>query len=85
MRKIIFSSLTAILCATAMPALADDNVATTTARGEQATQAPRARNEANSERRICVREASSETRIRRRVCRTAQEWRDLHGFDDDQR
>ena len=81
MRKLIFSSLAAVLAATAMPAMADDTT-TTAARGEQTTQAPRARTpQADSERRICVREASSESRIRRRICRTAQEWRDLHGAE----
>jgi hypothetical protein len=78
MRKLLFSSLTALLAASAIPAAAED-IAAANARGEQASQAPRQRADPSGERRICVREAGSESRIRRRICRTAQEWRDLHG------
>lgn len=84
MRRIIFSSLTLLLAGAAMPAAAEDTTATA-ARGEQATQAPRARADRSGERRICVREATSESRLRRTICRTAQEWRDLHGDDENDR
>ena len=80
MRKIVTIAFSAGLLAAALPASA----ANTTANANRNEAQNQANNAASpDDRRICVREASSETRVRRQICHTAREWRDLHGDDED--
>lgn len=80
MRKIVILGLLASLSLTpAMPALAETGSATNNS-SEAQSQANAGRNADN--RQICVREATSESRLRRTVCHTAREWRDLQANDD---
>jgi len=77
MRKILIAvAASAALCAASVPAAAfasgQDN-----AQAEQTTQ-PRASSADSDERRICVNERVSESRMTRRVCRTAREWREAN-------
>ena len=69
---IIIPALAIALCASVAPAAASETAAAA------ATQnaAPRARADASQDpnRRICVNEQMSSSRIPRRVCRTAREW-----------
>lgn len=88
MRKIVITSLAAALCATALPASAQTSPALAQALGnEDAQNAPaprsRARGGDNPDRRICVSEQVSESRMRRRICRTAREWEARGGLEDD--
>jgi hypothetical protein len=80
MRKIVTISFAAGLLAAALPAQAADTSAAAS-RSEAARDQPQA-NGAARERQICVREPTSETRIRRTVCHTAREWRDQQGNED---
>jgi hypothetical protein len=80
MRKTVIAALAAALCATAFPAAARDGQPRPAA---PAQQADRADNEAaNPDRRICVTERLSGSRMPRRVCRTAREWRALDDGSD---
>jgi hypothetical protein len=81
MRKIVTISFAAGLLAAALPASAADTGATAV-RSETTRDQPQANGAAARERQICVREPSSETRIRRTVCHTAREWRDQQGNED---
>jgi len=65
------------LFAASFPALAADS-SNNAARSDAARDQPQA-NGAARDRQICVVEARSETRVRRPVCHTAREWRDLEG------
>ena len=81
MRKIVTIGFTAGLLAAALPAqAANSNSNTNTARAEApAREQPQANSSASADRQICVVEPHSESRIRRQVCHTAREWRDLQG------
>ncbi len=88
MRKIVITSLAAVLCAAALPASAQTAPALAQALGNddaQSAPAPRGRvrDADNPDRRICVSEQVSETRMRRRICRTAREWEARGGLDSD--
>jgi hypothetical protein len=85
MRRILITSFAAALFAAALPASAETIAAGSGARGEADTQQPRARTGEAVERRICVREQLSDSRMRRQVCHTAREWRQLHGSETDAR
>ena len=81
MRSILLIGLAAALVMPALPALAAP-AAQTSAR---TAPPPRDRDEAaDPNRRICVAEALSGSRMPRRVCRTAREWQLLQddGSDD---
>lgn len=84
MRKIVTIGFAAGLLAAALPAQAEDsNSNTTTTRAEApAREQPRANGSAATDRQICVVEPRSESRIRRQICHTAREWRDMQGGDD---
>lgn len=75
MRNLLIASAVAALCA-ALPAAARNDQAA------QPSQQERARS-GSAERKICVTERVSESRISRRVCRTAQQWRDSNDTDDE--
>jgi len=64
------------LSASALPAAAQDN-----SQSAQPTQQQRTR-DGGREARICINERVSESRLTRRICRTAQEWRDANDTAD---
>jgi hypothetical protein len=73
--------------AAALPASAADSNANANANANRSDATAREQSQANgtaAERRICVREPRSESHIRREVCHTAREWRDIHGDDPNQ-
>ncbi len=77
MRSFLISTTAAALCAAAVPAAAFEG-GQSNAQAEQGAQ-PRARDD--DQRRICVNERPSESRIIRRVCRTARQWREANDTD----
>ena len=89
MRNMLISAAAILLSSTALPAAAApsrDAVATqdssqTNAPAESSAQ-PRQRAR-GSDRQICVNEAMSTGRIRRRVCHTQAEWNQLQANSDD--
>ena len=86
MRKIVITSLAALLVSSALPvSAASPAAATSNALGAPSAQQQRVRTDQAEERQICVREALTTSRVPRRVCHTAREWRDLHGSDSDAR
>ncbi len=78
MRTIVIIGFAAGLLAASLPAQAADT-ATNANRSDVAREQVQANGAPASERRICVRDSRSESRIRRTVCHTAREWRDLEG------
>jgi uncharacterized low-complexity protein len=81
MRTMLIATATAALLAAALPAAAQET-GQANARDAQTAQQQRARDASASERRVCVNERLSDSRMRRRICRTAREWADLQGGDD---
>jgi hypothetical protein len=82
MRKIVLISVAAALLVPALPAQAAPT--NSTAQTAASPQPERTREHAdNPERQVCVSEQLSNSRVPRRVCRTAREWRLLHGSDSD--
>ena len=89
MTRTVFSSLrnkalfisAGALFALAVPAAAV-TAATTPARPSTASPQDRARTEQPSERRICVREALTGSRMVRRICKTEREWEAEGGPSD---
>lgn len=90
MRKMLISSAAALLCAAAVPAVAapanlspaNQDSSQAGAQSGQATQQQRTRT-ADSNRRVCVADRLSDSRIRRRICRTQAEWDALQANDND--
>jgi hypothetical protein len=89
MRTILISGVAILLSSAALPATAAPSAVATTA-GQDGSQAsaqtdnssqPRQRAR-GSERQICVNEAMSTGRIRRRVCHTQAEWNVLQANDE---
>lgn len=78
MRNLLIATATAALCA-AVPAAAAPQASDQAA---QPSQQQRARSSNDDQRRICVTEPASESRINRRICRTAREWREANDTDD---
>jgi hypothetical protein len=78
MRKLMIAAAAA-LCASAVPAAAFEG-GQSNAQAEQPAQT-RARDADDDQRRICVNERPSESRIIRRVCRTARQWREANDTD----
>lgn len=83
MRKMLIFSAAALLCATAAPAIAapaasqDSNQVA--AQSERSGEQQRAR---DPNRRVCVSDRLSDSRMRRRICRTQAEWDSLQANDD---
>lgn len=77
MRNILIATAAAALCA-ALPAAAAPQTSDQAAQPSQ--QRTRAGND--DQRRICVSEPASESRINRRICRTAREWREANDTND---
>jgi len=89
MRNMLISAAAILVSTAALPAAAEPvGVATaanqdsgqTNTQSEQSSQ-PRQR-ASDSERQVCVNEAMSTGRIRRRVCHTQAEWNRLQANDD---
>jgi hypothetical protein len=76
MRNMLIATAAAALCAAAFPAAARNG----NDQAAQPSQQERARS-GGDERKICVNERVSESRITRRICRTAQQWRDSNDAD----
>jgi len=77
MRNMLIATAAAALCATALPAAARQ----ASDQPAQPSQNQRARSSNEDQRRICVTEPASESRINRRICRTAREWREANDND----
>ena len=84
MRKIVLISVAAALLVPALPASAAP-AANAAQQQAPSSQPARSREEAapNPERQVCVSEQLSNSRMPRRVCRTAREWQLLHGSDSE--
>ena len=81
MRKMLISSAAALLCAAAVPAVAapaNQELNQAGTQNERAGQQERAR---DPNRRICVSDRLSDSRMRRRICRTQAEWDSLQAND----
>ena len=64
----------------AVPASARNAPETNQSGATQAAPAPaQAQDQADPDRRICVDERLSDSRMRRRICHTAREWQELQG------
>ena len=81
MRKIVTIGFAAGLLAAALPAQAANSNSNANANRSDAParEQPQSSGGNAGERQICVVEPRSETRIRRPVCHTAREWRNLEG------
>ena len=83
MRKMLISSAAAFLCAAAVPAIAAPATANqdnNQAGAQTSRSAPQRAGDPN--RRVCVADRLSDSRIRRRICRTQAEWDALQQNDD---
>ena len=78
MRTIIIAGLAAGLAAIA-PSASGASAATANNRNESVATPPSGGQSADSQRRICVAEPRSESRISRPICHTAREWIALEG------
>ncbi len=85
MRKILISGAAALMCAAALPAAAaptyNQDASQPGAQAAQSGQQQRTRT-GDPNRRICVADRLSDSRIRRRICRTQAEWDALQANDD---
>jgi hypothetical protein len=81
MRTIVIITAAAGLFAAALPAQAADTNGNTNANRSDATarEQPQANGAGAADRRICVRDTRSESHIRRTICHSAREWRNLEG------
>lgn len=82
MRKMLISIALPAVVATALPAAAQGSAQQPRARDNGAS-AQRTENAGASERRICVTERLSGSRMPRRVCRTQAEWEALQGDSEE--
>jgi len=89
MRKMLISGVAALLCSAALPAAAQANFTAANQDSSQAgaqsgSSAQQQRTRASdSSRRVCVADRLSDSRIRRRICRTQAEWDALQANDND--
>jgi len=65
----------------ALPAQASNANANANRNDNSAREQPQAGGSStdSDDRQVCVREAQSESHIRRQICHTAREWREMHG------
>lgn len=88
MRNMLISGVAVLLCAASLPAAAQANLSPANqdsqsgAQSGQSTQQQRTR-AGDPSRRICVADRLSDSRIRRRICRTQAEWDALQANDND--
>ena len=78
MRSIVIAGLAAGFAAIA-PAASVASAGAANTRNESVAATPSAGQSGDSERRLCVAEPRSESRINRPVCHTAREWIALEG------
>ena len=84
MRKMLISGAAALLCAAAFPAVAAP--AGNQDAGQNGPQQTRSDEARGPNRRVCIRQELSNSRIARPVCRTQQEWDRMRAngeLDDD--
>ena len=84
MRKMLISGAAALLCAAALPAAAAP--ASNQDANQNGAQPSRSDQARGPNRRVCIRQEMSNSRIARPVCRTQQEWDRMRAngeFDDD--
>ena len=72
MRKFVLSSAAALLCAAALPAAAAP--ASNQDANQNGAQQSRADQARGPNRRVCIRQALSDSRVARPICRTQAEW-----------
>jgi len=84
MRQFLIAIAAPALLMTAIPAAAETQQQPR-ARDNSAQQQQRSRDSADPDRRICVTERLSGSRMPRRVCRTPSEWQTLQDGTDDPR
>lgn len=83
MRNSLIAAGAAACLAAALPAVAAPAAGQETAQaGAQAGQSGRQQRARDPDRRVCVNAQMSDSRIRRRICRTQAEWDALQGGDD---
>ncbi|HYD12449.1 MAG TPA: hypothetical protein VEC11_06350 [Allosphingosinicella sp.] len=89
MRKMLISGVAAVMCAAAPPAAAQADFSPASQEANQSgsesaqpTQQQRTR-AGDQNRRVCVADRLSDSRIRRRICRTQAEWDALQANDND--
>lgn len=84
MRKMLISSAAALLCVAAAPAIAAPAAASqdNSQAGAQSERSGPQQRAGDPNRRICVADRLSDSRIRRRICRTQAEWDALQANDD---
>ena len=83
MRNLLISGAAILLCTIAAPvaaAPANQDSSQTNAQSDRGTGQPRAR---DPNRRICVSDQMSDSRLRRRICHTQAEWDSLQANDND--
>jgi hypothetical protein len=90
MRNLITVTILAAgaLIATAAPAAAQNSAPAGTRAADEASSQRQAQDSSQPQadnRRVCISERLSGSRMPRRVCRTAREWAQLQGGDDDDR
>jgi hypothetical protein len=78
----LISSAAALLCAAAVPAIAAPANQDSTQTGAQSSRSGPQQRAGDPNRRICVADRLSDSRIRRRICRTQAEWDALQANDD---
>ncbi|MBV9884247.1 MAG: hypothetical protein JO276_14650 [Sphingomonadaceae bacterium] len=83
MRKIVILGFAAGLLTTTLPASAATNGTATRSDATASDRPVQANGAPDPNRQICIRDVRSESRIRRQICHTAREWRDLQGSDQD--
>ena len=75
---VIIASAAGLFAAAALPAHAANSNANAN-RSDAAREQPQANGASAADRQICVRDTRSESHIRRVVCHTAREWRNIEG------
>ena len=87
MRKLLISGAAALFCAAAIPAAAQANYSPANQdNGQSGTQSERSATQQSQardpNRRVCVSDRLSDSRMRRRICRTQAEWDSLQANDN---
>ncbi len=83
MRKMLISSAAALLCAAAVPAVAAPASQESNQTGAQSERSGQEQRTRDPNRRVCVSDRLSDSRMRRRICRTQAEWDSLQANDHD--
>lgn len=82
MRNIMISGAAALLCAAAVPAAAAPASGQDSSQnGTETSRSAQQQRAADPNRRVCIHDRLSDSRIRRRICRTQAEWDSLQETD----